>query len=177
MKKFILSAMSLAVILTGCMTTNNSSSDKNDEALTLRLPTDGADQVHIRHDKLWYVHLENCYPGQWSGRNDPTYINDEAWYPQWPYYHMTSDKYTIPDPAFVLPANVEFTKDTMKVKFSDRESYVMQYPNSTNEYTLVLYMYERAYIGPVWKTVKISWSNDVETAVAPQAEAEAAAAE
>jgi len=171
MKKLILSAMSVAVLLTGCTTMNNGSSDDDkDVKITLRLPTDGADEVYIRHDKLWYVHLENCYPGQWSGRNDPTIINDDKWYPQWPYYHMTSDKFTMTNPAAILPANVEFTEDTLEVKFSDRDSRVTQYPNATNEYTLVLYMDDRGFIGPVWRTVKISWSNELEAVEAPQAE-------
>ena len=162
MKKLILFTMSLAMILTGCTTVNNTSKDNSDnEKLVLRCPIDGADQIHIRHDKLWYIHLENCYPGQWSGLNEPTYINDDPWYPQWPYYTMVSDKYTITDPAFILPKDTEFTKDTLKVDFGrSKDNKVLQYPNATNEYTLVLYMNERGYIGQVWQTVKIEWDKD-----------------
>ena len=159
MKRSLFFALLAAMALTGCTTFDTSSGSAT--SLTIRCYIDGLDQLKIRHNEVWYVHarapfLEHCLPGQWSGRNEPTYINDAPWYPKWT--RLTSDRYTITNPKFVLPANVAFTEETMTVKVNGASNAVEEYPNAKNGYTLVVRLDDVANIGATWFTVDIQWN-------------------
>ena len=158
MKRSLVLSLLAAMALTGCTTFDTSSEPST--SLTLRCYIDGVDQLKIRHNEVWYVHtrapfVEHCLPGQWSGRNEPTYVNDDPWYPQWA--RLTSDRYTIADSNFALPANVAFTEETMTVTMDGLHNKVEEYPNAENGYTLVIRLDDLDHIGATWFTVDIQW--------------------
>lgn len=44
---------------------------------------DESSQFHIRSDTVWWENTAGSKVGQWSGQNEPTYINGVAWKPRW----------------------------------------------------------------------------------------------
>jgi len=122
--------------------------------LHLRTRIDGHDTIHIRGTELWYEHHAWDLPGRHGGRDDPTLVNGQAWYPEWDEGEGISDRYTGWQPALPL-AELE----SVRLIVSDGRNPVSvdQRPAPENEHTLSVRI-DDYYGGAAWYDVAIEWS-------------------
>jgi hypothetical protein len=56
-------------------------------SLRVRARIDGPSQLILSPEGIRWYHWDwTAVPGRHEGRNDPTYLNDVAWYPDWPQF-------------------------------------------------------------------------------------------
>lgn len=158
MKQFAFSVLLASAMLavSGCV---SNSVDMASSRLRIRSFVDGCDVVKIKGDKVWYEHKSFSLPGQWMGFNQPTFVNGEKWMPTW--NGSNSDQYEIADKECALPANRDFTADTLKVVSSGGlgNVYVSEYPNEGNGYTLSLTVDDRTADGASWYEIGLKWED------------------
>lgn len=116
---------------------------------------DGSDVLKIRGNELWFEHRNFVLPGKWIGHfddsgNEPTYINRDAWVPQWngdisaPYVAK----------ARLLPEGSQF--EARLVTPQDRGSVtIVQQPSAQNGFTLSLLLDDDSAVGAAWYQVEI----------------------
>jgi len=124
--------------------------------LRIRAFIDGSDYIKIRGDKLWYEHLKWDLPGKWWDRlenikyDEPTYINEEAWEPEWE--GRMSKPYIMKQ--VILPKEVN---DHINLKIiSGRGSVsITGTPKPENDYTLSILLDDNRYNKAQWYEVII----------------------
>ena len=158
MKKIALSALlaTAAIAMTGCI---SNSVDVSTSRLRIRSFIDGCDVVKIQGDKVWFEHQSYSFPGAWKGFNEATLVNGEPWLPAWT--GLVSEKFEIANKEAALPANREFTAETLKVagncglgRFS-----VGEYPSAANDYTLSVTLDDSTAEGASWYEIGIDWED------------------
>ena len=114
---------------------------------------DGSDTIKIRGDELWYEHHKYDLPGKWQNRFDePTFINDMAWKPEW--NGLISNRFRDFSPALPKKTIDEITL----TKLQGRGNVdITARPNKENDYTLSIYIDDNQYGGAVWYEIKIEW--------------------
>ena len=159
MKKIAVSVLIASAMLavTGCI---SSSVDMASSRLRVRSFVDGCDVVKIKGDKVWYEHKSFALPGQWMGFNEATYVNGEKWLPNW--NGSNSDQFEIADKQAALPANREFTSDTLKVTSKNGlgNVFVSEYPSENNGYTLAITIDDRSADGASWYEFGLAWEDE-----------------
>jgi hypothetical protein len=131
MKKFgMILAMAVLLSMFGAV----SADSEEVEYLHFKACIDGSDYMYIQDNSVWYVHRNYHFPGQGGCGNSPTWINGDAWFPTW--NGKTSDKYTNlypPQPS----QDFEITLEPIKNRWS---TSIVQYPNSDNGYTTIVFI-------------------------------------
>lgn len=169
---------SLALVLTLFASTSGlaqTSAQNHEIDLTISADIDGRDILVLNGDMYWN-HYDFAAVGRHYGKNEPTYItevvdgvttlNNYAWVPAWPSdapdevrYQATSSTFTGLAPG--LPSqdmDVQFTA------LQARSSLTMlQYPSSTNNYTIMLDFNDDPVGSDAWYTaqLKIFYSTPV----------------
>jgi hypothetical protein len=126
------------------------------EAVTAHLKIksfiDGADVIKIQANKIWYEHESWNLPGRWEGRNEPTFINEKEWIPEW------EGRNSKPFDEIQPPLPTE--ADT-RIYASETQGrgpvYVIERPNAGNDYVLSLYLDDAAIDGADWYEVLVQW--------------------
>lgn len=148
----------LAATLSGCASKGPPPEGK----LHVRALIDGRDTFHIKGDKMWIVHNSYLVPGKWAGSDLPVYINqDQEWELEW--NGDLSNVAIIKDPESALPTSGEWNEDNMSVKFYTAGygvPSVIQYPSSTNDYTLVLDFDDNEPYSAHWYSADIDWDEE-----------------
>jgi hypothetical protein len=120
-------------------------------SLTFSALIDGSDYLHIQGNSLWYVHRNWDRPGQWQGRNEPTYVNGNIWYPSW--NGNVSEPYVFSPP---LPgkgiANV-----SLYLARSRYQTILEQAPDEDNSYEAVILLNDDPPSGAVWYEFVLTW--------------------
>jgi hypothetical protein len=55
----------------------------SEEVLVVKARVDGPSDLILTTNGIYWVNGANAKPGRHEGRNDPTYINETPWIPQW----------------------------------------------------------------------------------------------
>jgi hypothetical protein len=124
--------------------------------MTFRAFIDGTDDVYIQNagGTIWYHHLWYQLPGYWNQPTPlPTYVDNVAWYPTWPWPGTTSDKYTNP----VLHPTGEWTLTGMTANEGRSIVSVVQSPEASNEYTAIIELNDNNEGGAAWYQFTITW--------------------
>jgi hypothetical protein len=122
------------------------------KTITIKALIDGGDMVNIQGHKIWYEHESWDLPGRWQGRNEPTLINGEKWFPKWTA--GTSDVFESLEPAFEprSPSEIVLTKITGR-----GDARISQWPAPDNNQTLSIHLSDEQFEGAAWYTVAIKW--------------------
>jgi hypothetical protein len=126
---------------------------KQHGSIRIRAFIDGSDTIKIRDSELWYQHHNYDLPGKWQDRFDePTYINDKAWNPQWD--GSISKPFQDLHPS--LPKRATDKIKLTKIQGRGNVSIVVM-PNKENDYTLSIYFDDDRYNGAEWYEIMIEW--------------------
>jgi hypothetical protein len=140
----LLGSISGLMLACGC-----GGSSKN--IITIKAFIDDKDVLKIQGDKVWWEHGLGAFPGDPKGGNQPTFINDVAWRPQWG--GSNSIPFEALAPAFRprYPAQVKLTK------LSGRgDAAISDLPTPANNGTLSVYFNDEEG-GADWYEVAILW--------------------
>ena len=99
------------------------------EELHVRCFIDGTDEVHVRGNRLWYVHRSWKKPGDGDESQEQTFVNSTAWTPAW--QGNISDKFGQLNMA--LPDQGDY-QISMKVVRSRSQVELIQEPKEGNRY-------------------------------------------
>lgn len=131
MKKLVLSLICILLVSTAF----------GQSYIKIRAFIDGRDQIIIKGSTVQWQHYTYSAPGRLSFQKLPTYINDIAWFPDWPDIPNAENRqkcfssvYSDLTPA--LPSRSEFYYLT---KISGAGGmFIAQQPTDTNKYTLII---------------------------------------
>ncbi len=158
MKKTVFAAFAatLSLALVGCISNVDTSSSR----IQIRSFVDGCDVIKVKGDTVWYQHISYALPGTWGGFSEPTFVNGDAWQPNWT--GADSDKYVIEDKDRALPAGRAFDKDTLKITSDPGlgRIFISEYPSEENDYTLVITVDDRTVEGASWYAFGIDWDDE-----------------
>ena len=119
--------------------------------VTVKTFIDGADNLLICGERVWFVHRANALPGEHGGDHKPTYINGARWRPKWK--GNTSKPYSKLRPRFEQP----IVGDVKLTRKSGRGAVrVVEQPAEENGQTLTI-SFEDPDPGPEWYEVVIEW--------------------
>lgn len=114
---------------------------------------DGADEIHIRGNSLWYVHRSWKRPGDGDNGQEPTFLNDKPWKPTW--RSNNSEKYTALDPAFPTVGDPQIS---LEKKQARGELRVMQQPSESNGYEAIIFVDDSNVPSQDWYEFTLRWS-------------------
>lgn len=143
MKKHVLSLICILIVTASLGQTS----------IKIRAFIDGRDQMIIKGSTVQWLHYTYAAPGRLSFQNFPTYLNDVAWFPDWPDIPNAENRqkcyssvFTDLNPA--LPSSTEFYNLT---KISGTGGmFIAQQPRDTNEYTLIIEFDDAIPVGAQW---------------------------
>jgi hypothetical protein len=122
--------------------------------LRVRAYVDGKSRLVVTPNAIRWDHLEHAKPGQWSEKNEPTYVNGYAWIPTWPSSSATAVESSSPLAVNLsLSGSVEITKVAARWQVE-----IIQQPAADNGFTLVIEFNDDppGIGGPAWYEVILS---------------------
>jgi len=132
--------------------------------LKIRAFIDGRDQIIISGSTVQWLHFDNSAPGRLSFQNLPTYINDVAWYPYWPNIPDAENRQKCFSSSFsnLSPALPLLAQNYLLNKIQVRENIsIIQQPNDTNKFTLIIEFNDNITHGAEWYNVSIDLTTNV----------------
>lgn len=126
--------------------------------LHVRARIDGLSRLVIQGDALYWHHLVHVAPGRGGGQDNPTYINGEEWFPEWPEAgenrdcNCDSSVYNF-SPGLPLE-NLEVTLIPI---LSRGTVQILQQPSYLNDFSLVVEFDDRSGSGADWFEVLMTW--------------------
>jgi dipeptidyl aminopeptidase/acylaminoacyl peptidase len=133
--------------------------------LKIRAYIDGRSHLVLRGDTAHWYHLEAVAPGRLHGpnkgsTNEPTYLNGEAWYPDWP---DVPDRENVgcdcDSSTFVgIPAlaRQDQTVSLDIIQALDKVA-ILQQPSAANDYTLIVEFDNLGPGGADWYTIELGY--------------------
>jgi hypothetical protein len=131
--------------------------------LTVRAYVDGRSQLIIKGDKLFWRHLDFAAPGRHFDAkvSQPTYLNQVGWEPDWPNApdsenrdcHCNSSTYK----GIPYLANTDQLV-RLQVVQARGKVFILQQPNATTNYTLIIELDDNPLMGPDWYEVNLSYT-------------------
>ena len=129
----------------------NVQNDGFQHLLNFRAFIDGSDHVLIQGNTIRYKHLAHFLPGTWDGHDDPTFINNEAWYPQWEMpgsqEPQSSDEYGSLWPGLPQVDGVEVQLEVIAARYSIS---IEQQPHRDNGFQAVILLDDDPPGGADW---------------------------
>ena len=118
---------------------------------------DGSDILKVSGNKLWYEHRNYQLPGTWvdhddASGNEPTFVNGQAWYPEWD--GGTSRPYTATAPLLPEHTVVKVTAVTVRGR---GKVNVIEQPTEQNDYTLGVLLDDDPQDGAQWYEIHLRW--------------------
>jgi hypothetical protein len=131
MKKLVISLICILLVSTSF----------GQASIKIRAFIDGRDQIIIKGSTIQWLHYTYAAPGRLSLQKLPTYLNDVAWYPDWPDIPNAENRQKCYSSVYsdlipALPSSAEFYYLT---KISGTGGmFIAQQPRDTNKYTLII---------------------------------------
>jgi autotransporter-associated beta strand protein len=126
--------------------------------LTFRVLIDGSDFVHIRGADIWYVHRYSRLPGDAldSSPLKPTYVNGQAWQPEWTgaTNGATSSRFVSLNPP--LPESGAYTVQLSAIHGRGKISWV-QKPAANNNYEAIVLLDDDGPMFTDWYEFQLEW--------------------
>lgn len=148
----LIACLALMICLsTGCNTLQFGAEQHG--TLRIRAFIDGSDTVKIKGNELWYEHHKYDLPGKWQNRFDePTYINEKPWKPEW--HGSVCDSYKDFRPALpkVKAEQIKLTKIEAR-----GEVTITEPPSEENGYTLSILLDDKRLGGAEWYEILVEW--------------------
>ncbi len=144
------------LVLIVCLSTSCSTLQLGTEqhgTLHIRTFIDGTDTIKIKGNELWYEHHTYDLPGKWQNRFDePTYINEKPWKPEW--HGSVCDSY-----KDLRPPLPKLKAEQIKLaKIEARgEVTITEPPSRENDYTLSILMDDDRFDRAEWYEILIEW--------------------
>jgi hypothetical protein len=103
--------------------------------LRVRAEIDGRSELRIQGGLIWWHHFEFEAPGMW-GDDQPTYLNGEAWWPQWPsdenaFCNCDSRK----DELLSPPLKSDGSEISIQVVRARGSVAIVEQPSAQNDFT------------------------------------------
>jgi hypothetical protein len=129
-------------------------------SVIVRAHIDGKSHLCLQGSSIWWLHYDQAAPGRSQGGNEPTLIEFEPWYPEWPVEGDTSmsSKYT------ALYPPVASSRGPVDVSTMEGRGSVgaVQHPSRANLYTAIVEIDDTAHPGAAWYQVDIEYTYVVE---------------
>ena len=132
--------------------------------LRIRSLIDGRTQLVVRGDELHWHHLDYAAPGLHGLVNEPTFVNQRRWIPQWPeqggncFCDCDSSSFDFSPPGPALPLRELMVE--LEIISGRGGIQVIQQPDPTNDFTLVVGFDDNAWGGPDWYEAVMRWMTD-----------------
>ena len=130
---------------------------KGARTMTFRAKIDGSDYVHVQGEDVWYVHRYYELPGRYPGENYPTYVNGNAWYPQWQYPDPREGNYTTPYTPLTPPLEPGASDVNVEVIAARGSITLTQVPDASNNWEAIVLLDDDPLGGPVWYEFDLNW--------------------
>ncbi len=100
---------------------------------------------------MWIEHHAYQLPGQYNGLNEPIYLNDYEWTPEW--FGNKSEVFrgvrgSLPEKEFEVALDVVRGHNNVMIT---------QQPSENNEYTMVVTIDDRDVDGAQWFVLDFDW--------------------
>jgi hypothetical protein len=125
--------------------------------MTFRAFIDGSDYVHVQGEHVWYVHRYFELPGRYPGVNVPTYVNGNAWFPQWRYPDAREGNYTRPYTPLTPPLDPGASDVNVEVISARGSITLTQVPDASNNWEAIVLLDDDSLGGPVWYEFYLNW--------------------
>ncbi len=133
--------------------------------LTVKAHIDGRSQLMLSGSLIWWHHFDYEPPGLWE-EEQPTFLNEEAWYPVWPEGNLTDcDCESSGLDALATPLRADATMISLNVVAGRGEVTIVEQPNHNNDYTAAIDFNDNAIdfndnnlVGPAWYEIIISYN-------------------
>jgi len=128
--------------------------------LNVRAFIDGRSHLIVQRDTVHWHHLDYAAPGRLEGANEPTYLNDTAWFPTWP---------DVPDPenrgcdcdssCFVGVPTLAVQAQTVALGIVQARGSVaiIQQPDHSNGFTLIVEFNDNGPLGADWYGINLAY--------------------
>ena len=138
----LLCLISALMLVGGCK-------DSPKNVIKIKAIIDDKDVIKIQGNKVWWEHALGSFPG--DGGNQPTFINDIAWRPQW------DGSNSIPFEPLAPPFQPKHPEQVTLTKLSGRgDAMISELPTPANNSTLSVYFNDEEG-GADWYEVSILW--------------------
>jgi hypothetical protein len=138
------------------------------EELTVRAYIDGRSRLVVRGDRAYWHHLDFAAPGRWvedntqQAHDDPTYLNEIAWYPIWPNKPDKENRdcgcnSTIF--AGIPPLARQTHTATVGIEQARGQVAIVQQPEAGNDFTLILELNDNAEGGADWYEITLHYES------------------
>jgi hypothetical protein len=131
------------------------------ETIRVEALIDGRSHLILRGNTAQWYHLDYAAPGRHSFQNEPTIINGVEWFPEWPDIPNPENRncYCYSDiyDCIVPPLPFAEVPITLRLIQSRHETTIIQFPNSGNDYTLIIEFNDNYPSGSDWYTIEIDF--------------------
>ncbi len=138
--------------------------------MRVRVQVDGRSNLTIDPNQAFFQHLEGSAPGTWgldaeegNGEGRATVINGAAWWPSWPDAgenidcSCASDAFTVSEEGAVMVP--EAAVDVTLTEYEGRGGItILQYPDVSNDYRMVIEIDDRARAGAAWYEFQVDYA-------------------
>ncbi len=104
--------------------------------LTVRAEIDGRSELRLQGQFIWWHHYEFEAPGMW-GDDQPTFLNDEEWWPMWPFDELAFCNCSSTRESLLA---VPIKSDGSEVSISNIQGrglvQITEQPSAANDYTV-----------------------------------------
>ena len=128
--------------------------------ITIEAYIDGRSRLILREGTVQWHHLDHAAPGRWQGLDSPTVINSTTlWLPTWPDQPTAENRdcgcWSSIFDALVPP----IPHGDVEVRFTGRHiTRVIESPNASNAFTLILEFDDNDRVQPSTYSVAIDWA-------------------
>lgn len=126
--------------------------------ITISAVVDKKDFVSIQGNNVWFAHINGEYPSD-------IYVNGNPWTPTWD--EEESDVFTMKNPPRFLPMTGK--RGLLSVSFAKTNGVlsVIEYPDTANDWIMVMLLKNTNATGPTRMNVTISWEDDMTPIIVP----------
>jgi len=130
--------------------------------LRVKAYIDGRSRLVVHGTKLHWHHLDWAAPGRHGGHNYPTYINGQAWYPQWPGYGGEVRNCNCNSTSYSNFPTLPYRIQTVTIqRYAVRyQANIIQQPKASNGYTLIVDFNDDPPGGPIWYDIDLAYEVD-----------------
>jgi len=137
------------------------------DALTVRAFIDGRSQLVVRGDRLYWHHLDFAVPGRWhepetqQAHDEPTYLNEAAWYPIWADQPDKENRDCGCDSSStggIPPLARQNQAATLGMEQARGLVTIVQQPETGNDFTLIVEFDDNLQDGADWYKVTLQYA-------------------
>ena len=128
--------------------------------LRVRAYIDGDSDLIVQGNTVRWHHLGAAAPGRLLGVDEPTYLNDVAWYPAWPDTPDSENRDCHCDSSSHVGVPALAKQDqivSLKIFQARHKVAVVQQPKAGNDYTLIVHFDDIPPGGADWYEISIGY--------------------